>query len=262
MIFLFIGVFLIALVFSMFGLGGGLFYMPLFMFFVGDLQQAALLSFLCIFVTAGSSALKYYKLKKIDWRLVFFLGIPLMAMVFLSGFLTSMIDEELVVKILGITLALAGFSLAAPVGMLNFFSFFSKRLYRVLPSKDFAFNPILMSPITVIVGFFCGVSGVAGGAFEIPIMIGCLRVSPHLAIGTSSMIVFLSSFLGIASRMHFLFDSQMLSSFMLFGVLFFVFLGAQVGPMISVNINKKVFKRICGFVVLAIGICYIVRVIF
>ena len=259
---LFLSVFLIALIFSMFGLGGGLFYMPVFMLFFDDPQKAAFLSFSCILVTAGSSAFKYYKLRNIDWRLVFFLGIPLIVMVFVSGFVGDFFDKRWIMCTLSSTLILAGFSLMMPVGILDFLSRISRFLHKVLPSKNFAFHPLIASPLAACVGFFCGISCVAGGVFEVPMMVGLLRVSPHLAIGTSSVIVFLSGFFGVISRFSFLTREFNVEPITLVGILVAVFVGAYTGPSLSVRINKRVFKKICGAFVVLVGLYYIFKIIF
>ncbi|MDD3374339.1 MAG: sulfite exporter TauE/SafE family protein [Candidatus Omnitrophica bacterium] len=259
---LFLSVFLIALIFSMFGLGGGLFYMPVFMFFLGDPVQAAFLSFLCIFVTAGSSAIQYLKFKKIDWKLVVFLGFPLIAMVFVSGFMIGLVNPGQTKFILGLTLILAGLSLCFPVGTLNTLSAFSRYFHKKIPLEKSNFDPLTISPLAAFVGFFCGLSGVAGGVFEVPMMIGLLRVSPHMAVGTSSMIVFLSGLLGFVSRISAVTAEHLLDFSTVIGVLACVFIGAQIGPAVSVGIDKKIFKRICGVFILLIGLCYIFKIIF
>ena len=61
-------------------------------------------------------------------------------------------------------------------------------------------NPSALSPLTMCVGLLCGISGVAGGVFEVPIMIGLLGTGSHVAVATSSAIVCLASLLGIAGR--------------------------------------------------------------
>ena len=60
MILLVLSVFFIALVFSMFGMGGGLFYMPLFLCLFNP-QEASLYSYFCIFVTSLSAMYVYHK---------------------------------------------------------------------------------------------------------------------------------------------------------------------------------------------------------
>jgi len=71
-----ISVFFIALVFSMFGMGGGLFFMPLFLLFFDSFKEASTLSFLCILVTSFSAMITYHQKKLIDWKLLGYLGIP------------------------------------------------------------------------------------------------------------------------------------------------------------------------------------------
>ncbi len=101
-------IFFAALIFSMFGMGGGLFYMPLFLFFLKDHADASLLSFLCIFVTAISAMSVYHRKGLIDWRLVKYLGTPLVTVVFVTGFLSKNAPNAVLRNLLGATLVLAG----------------------------------------------------------------------------------------------------------------------------------------------------------
>jgi len=42
-------------------------------------------------------------------------------------------------------------------------------------------------------------------------------------------------------------------------ILLCAFLGAQIGPRISLKVNKVVFKKICGLFIVLIGILYMYK---
>lgn len=258
---LLLSVFLTAFIFSMFGLGGGLFYMPIFMFFCKSPQEASLLSFLCIFVTAGSSALRYYRAKSVDGRLVIFLGIPLSVMIFVSGFVVSRLAAPYLKLILGSVLCFAGILLAQPRPRWVWSGGIYRFLRQYFPHRDFTFHPAVLSPLAGLAGFSCGLAGIAGGVFEIPMMAGLLRVSAPVAVGTSSVAVLLSGFLGAVSRISFLSVPFSMNVWLVGGILLCAFLGAQLGPQVSLNINRDVFKRVCGFVIFVIGLYYAVHIL-
>ena len=62
-------------------------------------------------------------------------------------------------------------------------------------------------------------------------LVGILRVSAHVAVAASSAIIVMVSLLC-------------------------AFLGAQIGPRLSLNVNKVGFKKICGIFILLIVILY------
>jgi len=249
-----VSVFFIAVIFSMFGMGGGLFYMPLFLLFSMSFRGASTLSFLCILITTFSATLAYHRENLIDWRLVSYLGIPLVAMIFITGFGLRLANVIFLRTILGLVLFLSG--------ILMVFSFRSLKmpagLARCFLDNKYHIAPIVLVPISLVVGFFSGMAGVAGGVFVIPLMTGILGVSAHVAVASSSAILVLAAISGLMGRLlsdnlDINFNSELLT------VLFCAFLGAQIGPRISLKLNKQIFKRICGIFILIIGILYMLK---
>ena len=257
-IFIVIAVFLLSITFSMFGMGGGLVYIPLFLFFYGNKSEVFILSFLCVLVSSFSSVIVYQKAKLIEWRLVAYLGIPLSIMMFSTGFLINHVSGSFVKLILGLTLTAAGLILIFPMKDIGFsFSVF-KVLNKRFPDKKYKMAPIFLSPLTLIVGFFAGISGVAAGIFDTPIMVSILKLPPHSSVATSSAIVVMAAFSGALGRIL----SRNITgvfSYQLLIILLFVFLGAQIGPKISLNINKHLFRRICGIAITPTGLFYILK---
>ena len=256
-----IAVFFIAITFSMFGMGGGLVYIPLFLFFNGNKSEIFILSFLCVFVSSISSAFVYHKAKLIEWRLVGYLGVPLAVMMFLTGFLVNFVSGDFIKIILGLTLVAAGLILIFPMKDLGFSSSLFRKLNKRFPDKKYKMAPVFLSPITFIVGFFAGISGVAAGIFDTPIMVSILKLPPHSSVATSSAIVVMASFSGALGR---ILSRNLVGVFnyQLIIILFFVFLGAQIGPKISLNINKHFFRKVCGVFILPTGLFYIMKAIF
>ncbi len=253
-----IAVFFIAITFSMFGMGGGLVYIPLFLFFYGNKSEAFILSFLCVLVSSMSSVIVYQKAKLIEWRLVAYLGVPLAVMMFLTGFLINFVSGDFIKIILGLTLVAAGLILTFPMKDIGFSSSIFRKLNKRFPDKKYKMAPVFLSPLTFIVGFFAGISGVAAGIFDTPIMVSILKLPPHSAVATSSAIVIMAAFSGALGR---ILSKNIVGVFnyQLVIILLFVFLGAQIGPKISLNINKHLFRRICGIAITPTGLFYILK---
>lgn len=249
-----LSVFFIAMVFSMFGMGGGLFYMPLFLLFIDSFREASTLSFLCILVTTFSATLAYHRENLIDWRLVKYLGIPLVVMIFIAGFAIKLADVVFLRTVLGLILFLGGIFMIFPLHG-------HKILFgpaKLFPDKKYRIAPLALAPLSLAIGFFSGMAGVAGGVFQIPLMVGVLRTTAHVAAASSSAILVLAAISGISGR----FFSNNLNidyNLELSIILACAFLGAQIGPQLSLKLNKKSFKKACGIFVLLIGIFYIYK---
>ena len=89
-------------------------------------------------------------------------------------------------------------------------------------------------------------------------MVGILRVSAHVAVATSSAIIVLASLSGWIGRVAFQSVAFNISVEFLI-ILLCAFLGAQIGPRISLNVNKVIFKKICGLFIVLIGILYMYK---
>ena len=253
-----ISVFFIALVFSMFGMGGGLFYMPLFLLFFDSFQEASALSFLCILVTSFSAMIAYQQKKLIDWKLIGYLGIPLAASIFITGFLLKCAPVDFLKIIFGVTLLFAGILMSLSF---NNHSHLNKRyttFQKLDASKQYSVSPLIVSPLTFVIGLFAGMAGVAGGVFDIPLMVGILKVSAHVAVATSSAIVVMASLSGwigrfVSHSVAFNINAEFLIT------LLCAFLGAQIGPRISLKVNKVIFKKICGIFIVLVGMLYLYK---
>jgi uncharacterized membrane protein YfcA len=231
--------------------------MPVFLYFFKGHAPASFLSFLCIFITSFSAMSVYSRKGLIDWELVKYLGVPLAGMVFMTGFFVRITPNGLLRSLLGGTLVLAAFFMLSPKRRFLNFSRFAGYLNRTFPDKNYPFSPTVLSPLVACIGFLSGMSGVAGGVFEIPIMTQCLARSPQVAVATSSAIVTIVSLSGFLGRMAWNFQNFEMLPIFLVSISLGVFLGGQIGPNISVKLDKKVFKKMCGVFVLSMGVYFI-----
>jgi len=253
-------VFLISFLFSSFGMGGGLFYMPLFLLFVEDHFTASFLSFFCVFMTSAGAMLAYCRKGFIDWRLVRHLGLPLVGMIFLSAFFVLKLPLIMIKGIFGWTLVWAGLSMIFPRINRSFFARISADCSKRFPDKEYAFAPWLLSPLTSIIGFLAGIAGVAGGVFEIPLMASVLRVSAHTAVATSSAIIFFASCLGVVGRLIRLPRLCQMDAGLFIALLLCSFSGAQFGPRFSIRMKPERFKKVCGVFILGLGVSALFKV--
>lgn len=232
--------------------------MPLFLLFFDSFREASTLSFLCILVTSFSAMITYHQKKLIDWKLLGYLGIPLATSIFVTGFLLKLATVDFLKIVFGVTLFLAGILMSFPVHNYSFSGKISNTLERLRANKQYSVSPIILSPLALAIGLFAGMAGVAGGVFDIPLMIGILKVSAHVAVATSSAIIVVAAFSGwigrvVSHSLAFNFSAELLI------ILLCAFLGAQIGPRISLSLNKNIFKKICGIFILLIGVMYMYK---
>jgi len=188
-------VFLVSIIFSMFGQGGGSLYTPI-LFLLGYAALVSISTSLVLnLITALSAAIVFYRSKLIDIRLslVFVPGICLGA--FIGGALTNFINPTILLWIFVIFLAGAGARMiytywekstdegTCPI--------LSKRMYVIIVAFSFA------------VGILSGLLGVGGGIVIVPFLIFACHNPTKNSAGTASFVVIFSSLFGVLGHTAF-----------------------------------------------------------
>ena len=184
-------IFVISLVLTMVGLGGGLIFTPLFLMLGFAKAEAASASLFLNLLAVASAAFTYSRKKMVD----FSLSIPLIISSSLAApvgsYLNVRIDVTLFMFILAGVLALAG--------------------GRMLMSPPVASETAGVGATGKTVGGICigtcvgllgGLLGIGGGVFVVPLLIYVLKTPTKIAAASSTFIVCFSSltgFLGYAS---------------------------------------------------------------
>ncbi|MGD7046228.1 sulfite exporter TauE/SafE family protein [Jeotgalibacillus proteolyticus] len=198
---------------SLIGLGGGVIVVPALLFFGSSLgwiagitpQTAVGISLVVMIFTGLSSTLSYLKKNTVDIKsgLLFFIG---------SGpgtIVGSWVNQRL---------TLDSFHLSFGFFMI-FLSLILMVRNRIKPIKRFktasyqrhftdpqgmefqyGFPPLIGVLAAFTVGFGSGLFGIGGGSVMVPVMIIAFLFPPHVAVGTSMLMVFLSSITGSASH--------------------------------------------------------------
>lgn len=184
-------IFVISLVLTMVGLGGGLIFSPLFVILGFAKADAASASLFLNLIAAASAAFTYSRKKMVD----FSLSIPLIVSSSLAApvgsYLNVRIDLKPFLIIMAVVLAMAGarmiMSPAKEVGNAD-----------LPPTKKIAGGIV----IGACIGLMGGLLGIGGGVFIVPLLIYVLKTPTKIAAASSTFIVCFSSltgFLGYAS---------------------------------------------------------------
>lgn len=213
---LLIGIFLISLILSMLGLGGGLIYSPLFALLGLEKSVVVSTSLFLNLVTAASASGIYLRRGMVDYSV----ALPLLAAGLsapLGALTTHCIDTQSFITIL------ATFVLFGAVHML------------IEPSDEVAeedrntAGKVCGSAlIGLAVGFIAGLVGIGGGIFLVPLLIYVLKVPTKTAAASNTFIVGFSSLTGFATHASI---SSINWPFVLLAAVF-SFAGGQVGSRI------------------------------
>jgi uncharacterized membrane protein YfcA len=184
-------IFLISLVLTMVGLGGGLIFSPLFVILGFAKSEAASASLFLNLIAAASAAYTYSRKKMVD----FALAIPLILSSSLAAPIGSVINMRIDLKpfliTMAVVLALAGVRmLISPPDEVQSGRMQSSR--KVVGGIG----------IGACIGLLGGMLGIGGGVFVVPLLIYVLKTPTKIAAASSTFIVCFSSltgFLGYAS---------------------------------------------------------------
>lgn len=184
-IFLFTGIFLISLVLTMVGLGGGLIFSPLFVLLGFAKADAASASLFLNLIAAASAAYAYSKKNMVD----FSLSVPLIASSALAAPLGSFFNTRIDIKpfmlIMAAVLFLAGCRmLISPP--------------KTVEQADISPSRKIITGILIggVIGSLGGLLGIGGGVFVVPLLIYTIKTPTKIAAASSTFIVCFSSLTG------------------------------------------------------------------
>jgi uncharacterized protein len=230
-------VFIVSIIFSMFGQGGGSHYTPI-LFLLGYATLTSISTSLVLNqITALSASIVYYRSNLVDIRfaLRFVPGICLGA--FLGGVMAAYINPVILVWLFVIFLLGAGgrmiytyWEKAGPEGACPLT--FSRRMYALIVFFSF------------FVGIVSGLLGVGGGLLIVPFLIFLCRYPTKNSAGVVIFIVIFSSLFGVFGHL----TSGGFAIPLILGTAVAVVIGAMIGARSMVKVSSGYIKA--GFGVL------------
>lgn len=189
-------IFLISIVFSMFGQGGGLLYTPTLVLLGYTALVSVSTSLVLNLVTALFATVVFYRQKLVDLRLALALIPGISAGAFLGGALGNFVDSTLLLWLFVAVLFGAG----------------ARMVYthwERVPSEEKAPNrpSLLMYAVIVIfslgLGVLSGLLGIGGGVLIVPFLLFAYKVPTKTSVGTSGFVVIFSSLFGVLGHSAF-----------------------------------------------------------
>jgi len=246
-------IFLIAIIFSMLGQGGGTLYTPVQVLFGIDFHTAATSSLFLIMVASLSATLVFRKAKKIDWSLAVVLETVTTLGAFIGGFISGNISGQ---NLSWFFSALVAF---AAIFMIHEFKPQSNPLpnhkywfhwSRQFNQQHYAVNLLLALPVSFFAGLSSGLVGVGGGILKVPLMVLLLGIPMDIAVGSSALMVGLTATGGFAG--HLAAGHWDWKTSLILGIA--VFIGGQIGARKALTIDKKKMKKLFGWFLLGIAL--------
>jgi len=250
--------FLIAIVASLTGIGGGIFIVPvLTLLYTFSPQNAIGTSLTSIIFTAVASTLNYARQRRIYWRTGLILAAVTAPGAYLGAWLTSLLNARDLGLIFGFFLVLVAVYIITDLSDLR------RSKSQRKESTEKSDSELVKSGKTMAIGaglsFFGGLAsgllGIGGGLLVVPIMTFAMGMSIHLATATSMFTMIFTSISGVTQHYqanHINFESALLLAL---GAIF----GAQVGAYTSKRISGKNLRRVFGVVVIISGINMIIK---
>jgi len=231
--------FLIAVLFSLLGLGGAIIYTPLFFWMGFDLLKAIPMALFLNMITTASASITYLKQELVDKKVAFPLISTSIIGALFGSYLANKVEMRLIIIFLTAILLIAALRIL----------FFNNIGYRV---KQAGNKKILAGAgLAFIIGAISSFIGIGGGTFIVPLLL-ILGFDMKNAVTTSAFIITFTSLSGFIGHMGF--GIQPLD----WGVLFYtglaVFAGAQVGSnMIFKRVSSKSISNLFALVLLLIA---------
>lgn len=228
--------FLIAVLFSILGLGGAIVYTPLFFWLGMPILAAIPTALLLNVITTGSASITYLRHRMVDKRFAFPMIFTSILGAVAGSYLAHVIDTELIILLLSIVIFIAGIRLL----LFNSIGIAVKIKNKITFGTGAAF----------LIGLISSLVGIGGGTFIVPLLM-LLGFETKNATATSAFIITFMSFSGFLGYLSFGFENLDSSALLYAGIA--AFAGAQVGSRIIFRrASSKMIERAFAIVLLII----------
>ena len=244
--------FVIAMVFSMFGQGGGSVYSPMLLLFGYAAILATSTSLVLNLITSVSAGYIFYRNKMIDFRasLAFVPGICIGA--FLGGLLSKSVNTTVLLWLFVAFLVILGARMI--------YTYWEKgkagddeKPPRNLSAAMYA----LIVFVSLAIGILSGLLGVGGGVLIVPFMVYVCKWPAKWAAGSSHLIISFSALFGIIG--HATSHEINIPLIALTGVA--VLIGGNLGARISMKFKAKWMKAGLGLIMWVLAVQLVVKLL-
>lgn len=250
----------VAFVAAMLGIGGGVVYTPVQVFFGIDIHVAAATSLFLIIILSISATSVYHRARRVDWAMAILLEIFTASGGFAGGYISDYVPQRVLIAILTAVVAFSGYTMMQGVATGPVHPDARRAWYRwrrTSKSGSYEINLLLALPISFMAGALAGMVGIGGGIIKVPMMVLLFGIPMDIAVATSGLMVGITSlggFVGHLVQGHF---DWRVALVMAPGV----FAGAWFGAHTMLRVNRELLRKIFGVAMFLIASGLILRMI-
>lgn len=257
-----------AIIGSIVGIGGGIIIVPTLIFFgitQGILhhitpQTAIGTSSIILIATGLSSTLGYLKVKQVDIRNGLILIIGILPGAFIGAYLSRFLTMHSFNLYFGLFLILVSILLMIrykipPLKLCQKPKYMKTYIDGRGERHVYGVAPVIAVVAAFIIGLTSGLFGIGGGVLMTPFLLIVFRFPPHVAVGTSMMIIFFSS---VAGSIGHVIQGHVVWSYGLILILS-SYIGAQIGVKVNKTIKSDMVVLILRIVMLLLGLYLILQ---
>jgi len=255
----FFAILALAIPFSMVGQGGGSTYVPILLAVGMAFYPASTTSLFMIMLASLATTIVFGRKKTVDWKLLLSI-IPLaIAGAFAGGYVAELISVLTLKVIFAVVLIIAAFFMLRPAKEGQGPSFMPQWgcWDRSCGEHRYRVSLGLLIPAVGVVGFIAGMIGVGGGLFLLPLLVLLFGVPTRIAIGVSSAYVGITALPGFVGH---LVGGSAFDIRIALPLAAAAFIGASVGPMLSLRTSVSKLRVVLAVVLVALAIWMVVDI--
>jgi len=235
----------IGTVVGLLGAGGGILSVPALLYLLDQSAYAAAMgSLLAIALTSAGSFLVHARSGAVRIRSALIFGGLSVLSALAGARISLLVDDELLLRIFSIFLLAVGAAFAVRAGRPGSSSVPGEGR---MAARDW----VKLAVVASITGVITGIFGVGGGFMIVPVLVFIMKVPMREAVGTSLLVMVVTSLAGIAGRLpiHDGLDIHLLGFFVAGSVT-----GGLVGSVFSKRLSPRLLTAIFAVLVTGVGI--------
>ncbi|HHD92372.1 MAG TPA: sulfite exporter TauE/SafE family protein [Candidatus Portnoybacteria bacterium] len=228
-------IFLISVIFSIFGKGGGELYLPVMISLLPiAIHEAAGVSLFIIFIQSLSMvAIYHHKHRLIDWGPAIIMALIVGIFAFAGGYFASVISPIVLKILFAILLILSSFFLFVNKKKVVKEGIFTWK--RKIGDFEYDWHLLYTLIPLGIIALLAGMVGISGGGLIVPLCVLLGGMPLRVAMGTNTFLVLISSSTGFLG--HFAKAGINWQIALILGTM--VLVGSQIGSRLHIGIKEK-----------------------
>jgi uncharacterized protein len=243
----------IAVIGSMVGIGGGVFFVPIWLAAGASFHAATATSLVMIAAMGASASAIYLRKRLVEPALVLAIGPGAWLLSFLSGYFSGHLDERLLRAAFGLILVPVSWLLlrepkraaAAGPAAAGRWSFQRER-----EGEVYAVNLPAAVGAGALAGLLSGLFGIGGGIVVVPILTLGFRIPTRVAVATSTVLLTITSAVGVGGHAvagHVPWLPALTGAAV-------AVLGAQLGARMTARIKPRRLRQLLALVLLVVAV--------